>query len=229
MVALRAAEHDGLDVIVARAFNHIGPASIAGVRRLEPRAADCAHRSGRDEPTLSSAISIHGATSPTCATSCAPTARWSSAAARAAYNVCRGEALSVRDLIDALVARAGVRDNRRGSRAREDRWTSRSSLARTPGSPATPAGNPKSRSTRRWTTCSATGEHASARTKCPAPRNRAQALTACGGSSFERREPRLDIAQRRALLRRTKHETCQGHLFPLSDPAHDADRPLARP
>ena len=35
---------DGLDVIVARPFNHVGPRQIAGVRRRERRAADRAHR-----------------------------------------------------------------------------------------------------------------------------------------------------------------------------------------
>ena len=109
MVALGAAGHDGLDVIVARAFNHIGPRQSP---RSSPRAWRGRLRSSKRDVSsrrCPSAISIHGATSPTCATWCAPTAR-SSLAARAglAYNVCRGEALSVRELIDALVARARV-------------------------------------------------------------------------------------------------------------------------
>jgi GDP-4-dehydro-6-deoxy-D-mannose reductase len=109
MVALGAAEHDGLDVIVARAFNHIGPrqspefiaSSLAkqialietgrlgadAVRR-QSRSTARPHRRARHGARLSRARrSRH---------------------AGLAYNVCRGEALSVRELIDALVARASV-------------------------------------------------------------------------------------------------------------------------
>ena len=39
------AQDDGLDVVIARPFNHAGPRQIGGVRGVELRAADRAHRS----------------------------------------------------------------------------------------------------------------------------------------------------------------------------------------
>ena len=45
--ALRAVAEDGLDVIVARPFNHTGPRQTPGVRRAEHRAADRADRARR--------------------------------------------------------------------------------------------------------------------------------------------------------------------------------------
>jgi GDP-4-dehydro-6-deoxy-D-mannose reductase len=108
-VALRAAAHDGLDVVVARAFNHIGarqsPAFVASsvakqialiekggiepalfVGNLDPR-RDLADV--RDVVRAYRALVDHGVRG-------------------TAYNVCRGEALSVGELIDALVGRARV-------------------------------------------------------------------------------------------------------------------------
>ena len=109
-LALRAAEFDSLDVVVARAFNHIGPrqspsfvaASVARqIALIEAGAADPALRVGnldprrdltdvRDTVRAYRLLAGRGATG-------------------AVYNVCRGNALSVRELIDALVARARVR------------------------------------------------------------------------------------------------------------------------
>jgi GDP-4-dehydro-6-deoxy-D-mannose reductase len=109
MVALRAAEHDGLDVIVARAFNHIGPRQSPAFVASSLAKQISLIETGRLEPTLFvgnldprrdltdvrdivrayRALLAHGTRG-------------------LAYNVCRGEALSVRELIDALVARARV-------------------------------------------------------------------------------------------------------------------------
>ena len=109
MVALRAAEHDGLDVIVARAFNHIGPRQSPAFVASSLAKQIALIETGRLEPTLAvgnldprrdltdvrdmvrayRALVARGTRGP-------------------AYNVCRGEALSVRELIDALVARARV-------------------------------------------------------------------------------------------------------------------------
>jgi GDP-4-dehydro-6-deoxy-D-mannose reductase len=108
-LALRAARHDGLDVIVARAFNHIGPrqspafvaSSVAqqiarievgrGERRLlvgnlEAR-RDLADV--RDTVRAYHALAERGISGTT-------------------YNVCRGEAPTIRSLVEGLVSRATV-------------------------------------------------------------------------------------------------------------------------
>ena len=107
MVALRAAEHDGLDVIVARAFNHIGPRQSPEFIASSLAKQIALIETGRLEPTL-----FVGNLDPRRDLT---DVRDMVRAYRAlvdrgtrglAYNVCRGEALSVRELIDALVARA---------------------------------------------------------------------------------------------------------------------------
>ena len=109
MVALRAAEHDGLDVIVARAFNHIGPRQSPEFIASSLAKQIALIETGRLEPTL-----FVGNLDPRRDLT---DVRDMVRAYRAlvdrgtrglAYNVCRGEALSVRELIDALVARARV-------------------------------------------------------------------------------------------------------------------------
>ena len=109
MVALRAAEHDGLDVIVARAFNHIGPRQSPAFVASSLAKQIALIETGRLEPTL-----FVGNLDPRRDLT---DVRDMVRAYRAlvdrgtrglAYNVCRGEALSVRELIDALVARARV-------------------------------------------------------------------------------------------------------------------------
>ena len=124
-----------------RARRHRGARrSITSARDSPPRSSPRASRgrsrsSKRDASSrrCASAISTHGATSPTCATWCAPTARWSARGTRGlAYNVCRGEALSDAG-VDRRARRTGprARESRRGSERAAGRWTSRSSLART--------------------------------------------------------------------------------------------------
>jgi GDP-4-dehydro-6-deoxy-D-mannose reductase len=108
-VALRAAEHDGLDVIVARAFNHIGPRQSPAFVASSLAKQIALIEAGRIDPTL-----FVGNLDPRRdLTDVRDTVR----AYRAlidrgtrglSYNVCRGEALSVRELIDALVAHARV-------------------------------------------------------------------------------------------------------------------------
>jgi GDP-4-dehydro-6-deoxy-D-mannose reductase len=109
MVALRAAEHDGLHVIVARAFNHIGPRQSPEFIASSLAKQIALIETGRLEPTL-----FVGNLDPRRDLT---DVRDMVRAYRAlvdrgtrglAYNVCRGEALSVRELIDALVARASV-------------------------------------------------------------------------------------------------------------------------
>ena len=87
------------------------PAAVADIRHLGLRAADCRDR-GRPRASrcCASATSMRGATSPTCATPCAPTRRSRSAASRARpYNVCSGRAYSMRELLDVLLSLARVR------------------------------------------------------------------------------------------------------------------------
>jgi GDP-4-dehydro-6-deoxy-D-mannose reductase len=109
MVALAAAEHDGLDVIVARAFNHIGPRQSPAFVAASLARQIALIEAGRLEPML-----VVGNLDPRRdLTDVRDMARaYRALVARGtrglAYNVCRGEALSVRELIDALVARARV-------------------------------------------------------------------------------------------------------------------------
>ena len=109
MVALRAAEHDGLDVIVARAFNHIGPRQSPAFVASSLAKQIALIETGRLEPTLS----VGNLDPRRDLTDVRDMVRaYRALVARGtsglAYNVCRGEALSVRELIDALVARARV-------------------------------------------------------------------------------------------------------------------------
>ena len=63
---------------------------------------------GRREPVLRVGNLERAATSPTCATPCAPTGSSFSTDSRARpYNVCSGQAYRVRDLLDALVGCRG--------------------------------------------------------------------------------------------------------------------------
>ena len=109
MVALRAAEHDGLHVIVARAFNHIGPRQSPEFIASSLAKQIALIETGRLEPTL-----FVGNLDPRRdLTDVRDTVRAyrvlvDRGTRGLAYNVCRGEALSVRELIDALVARARV-------------------------------------------------------------------------------------------------------------------------
>jgi len=109
MVALRAAEHDGLDVIVARAFNHIGPRQSPAFVASSLAKQIALIETGRLEPTLA----VGNLDPRRDLTDVRDMVRaYRALVARGtrglAYNVCRGEALSVRELIDALVARARV-------------------------------------------------------------------------------------------------------------------------
>jgi GDP-4-dehydro-6-deoxy-D-mannose reductase len=108
-VALRAAELDGLQVVVARAFNHIGPrqspsfvaSSVAQqIARMEAGTAEPRLLVGNLEPRRD-------------LTDVRDTVRAYRAladrgAAGTAYNVCRGEAPSIREIVEQLVARSRV-------------------------------------------------------------------------------------------------------------------------
>ena len=109
MVALRAAEHDGLHVIVARAFNHIGPRQSPEFIASSLAKQIALIETGRLEPTL-----FVGNLDPRRDLTDvrdmvrAYRALVDRGTSGLAYNICRGEALSVRELIDALLARARV-------------------------------------------------------------------------------------------------------------------------
>ena len=86
------------------------PPAVGSLCDVQLRAPDC--RSGsrdRGSPFSPSAISTPAATSPMCATPCAPIVCSSSAGGRTSpYNVCRGEAFRVGDLLDSLIRQAQV-------------------------------------------------------------------------------------------------------------------------
>jgi GDP-4-dehydro-6-deoxy-D-mannose reductase len=109
MVSLRAASLDGLDVVVARAFNHIGPRQSPAFVASSLAKQIAAIESGRLEPTLY----VGNLDSRRDLTDVRDVVRAYRALVErgsrgTVYNVCRGEALSVRELIEALVARARV-------------------------------------------------------------------------------------------------------------------------
>ena len=150
--AARRASDDGLDVIVARSFNHIGPRQSPAFVAASFARQIALHRSGpRRARAPASATSSRGATSPTCATPCAPTrALVERGTPGTAYNVCRGEALAIRELVDGARRRArecpwtiDVDPAARAARGRPAR-----SSARTRGSPRDTGWQPESRSTR---------------------------------------------------------------------------------
>ena len=109
MVALRAAEHDGLHVIVARAFNHIGPRQSPEFIASSLAKQIALIETGRLEPTL-----FVGNLDPRRDLTDvrdmvrAYRALVDRGTSGLAYNICRGEALSVRELIDAFLSRARV-------------------------------------------------------------------------------------------------------------------------
>jgi GDP-4-dehydro-6-deoxy-D-mannose reductase len=108
-LALRAAWHDGLDVIVARAFNHIGPrqspafvaASVAQqIARIEVGRGEARLLVGnlearRDLADVRDTVRAYRALA-------------DRGLAGTAYNVCRGEASTIRTLVEGLVARSRV-------------------------------------------------------------------------------------------------------------------------
>ena len=102
----------------SRPFNHAGPAAVAALRDVGLRAADRRHRSrtARAGPAAS-ATSTRGATSPTCATRCAPIERSSQrgTAAAALQRLLGSRATACGDLLDILLSLS------RGPRPRRDR------------------------------------------------------------------------------------------------------------
>lgn len=108
-LALRAAHHQGLDVIVARAFNHIGPrqspafvaSSVAQqIARIEagggePRLLVGNLEARRDLADVRDTVRAYRALA-------------DRGVAGTVYNVCRGEAPPIRTLVEGLVARAKV-------------------------------------------------------------------------------------------------------------------------
>ena len=109
MVALAGHAHDGLSVVVARPFNHIGPRQdaafvVSGFARQIARA-----EAGLDEPV----IHVGNLDARRDVTDVRDTVRAYRLLADGGepgrvYNVCRGSAASIRELLDRLVARARV-------------------------------------------------------------------------------------------------------------------------
>jgi GDP-4-dehydro-6-deoxy-D-mannose reductase len=108
-LALRAATHDGLDVVVARPFNHIGPRQTAHFA-----VGNFAHQlalieAGRLPPVLG----VGNLDALRDLMDVRDTARAYRALMRAgtpgrAYNVCAGRAIRMRDLLDGLLQHATV-------------------------------------------------------------------------------------------------------------------------
>ena len=92
----------GLRVVRARPFNHVGPGQVGRLRRLRAGAAHGRGRAGARPVRCGSATSPPRGTSPTSATSCAPTGflRLKGVAGEA-YNVCSGRAVSIAALAEA--------------------------------------------------------------------------------------------------------------------------------
>ena len=110
MLAGFYADAYGLRVIRARAFNHAGPGqepryAIAAFARQPPRA----WRRGRTRASSSPAIPTRGATTPTCATSCARTGCSPRAASRASTTSARASRCSARELSPRSARSAGAR------------------------------------------------------------------------------------------------------------------------
>lgn len=101
--------HDGLQVLIARAFNHFGPRQdpmfvASGFAR---RIADIER--GRWAPEISVGnLDAHRDLADVRDTVCAYRLIVERGAARRPYNVCSGRAVAIRDLLDMMIARARV-------------------------------------------------------------------------------------------------------------------------
>jgi GDP-4-dehydro-6-deoxy-D-mannose reductase len=108
-LALRAARQDGLDVIVARAFNHIGPRQSPAFVASSVAQQIARIEAGRGEPRLL----VGNLEARRDLADVRDTVRAYHALAErgvggTAYNVCRGEAPTIRSLVEGLVSRARV-------------------------------------------------------------------------------------------------------------------------
>jgi GDP-4-dehydro-6-deoxy-D-mannose reductase len=110
MLALRAARHDGLDVVVARAFNHIGPRQSPAFVASSVAQQIARIEAGRAEPRLMVGnLAARRDLADVRDTVRAYVALARHGVAGTAYNVCRGEAPTIHSLVEGLVSRARVR------------------------------------------------------------------------------------------------------------------------
>jgi GDP-4-dehydro-6-deoxy-D-mannose reductase len=108
-LALRAALHDGLDVVVARAFNHIGPRQSPAFVASSVAQQIARIEAGRGEPRLMVGnLEARRDLADVRDTVRAYRALAERGPAGAAFNVCRGEAPTIRSLVEGLVSRARV-------------------------------------------------------------------------------------------------------------------------
>lgn len=108
-LALRAASFDNLDVIVVRAFNHIGPRQSPAFVASSVARQIALMESGRQVPQLMVGnLEVRRDVTDVRDTVRAYQALAARGASGGVYNVCSGEAPSVRTLVDRLVARARV-------------------------------------------------------------------------------------------------------------------------
>jgi GDP-4-dehydro-6-deoxy-D-mannose reductase len=108
-LALRAARHDGLYVIVARAFNHIGPRQSPAFVASSVAQQIARIEAGRGEPRLLVGnLEARRDLADVRDTVRAYRALADRGLAGTPYNVCRGEASTIRTLVEGLVSRARV-------------------------------------------------------------------------------------------------------------------------
>ena len=121
---------DVVPVVLARPFNHAGPRqSPAYVTSSFARQIAEIEAGVAEPPCCASATSTRGATSPTCATPCAPTGCSRRADSRGRpYNICCGRAYRIGDLLEMLLARARVPIDVESTRRGCGPTTTRSSL-----------------------------------------------------------------------------------------------------
>jgi GDP-4-dehydro-6-deoxy-D-mannose reductase len=108
-VALRAAAHDGLRVVVTRSFNHIGPRQSPNFIAASVARQIALIEAGRSEPALRVGnLSAERDLMDVRDTVRAYAALVERGTAGRVYNVCLGEPIRMKDLVERLVARARV-------------------------------------------------------------------------------------------------------------------------
>lgn len=110
MLALRAASLDGLDVVVARPFNHAGPRQDPSFVTASFARQIALAEAGRAEPVIRVGnLDARRDVTDVRDTVAAYRRLVDRGAAGCVYNVCRGRAYSARELLDGLLAHARVR------------------------------------------------------------------------------------------------------------------------